>query len=139
MHTKAFIEAYRLSTVDAMATRPSTTEVPPTEERRLRSGCVCVCMCVRHRCLFVCVSVTGVCLYVCPSQVCVCLCVSVCMCVNEWTLALRTSEAWSWTSTTNTQTDRHTHLWFKCSNPRVATHNGSECPRGTEQVEGGVM
>ena len=35
IHTRAFIEAYRLSSAVAMATNPSTTEGPPTEDRRL--------------------------------------------------------------------------------------------------------
>lgn len=41
IHTRAFIEAYRLSTVVAMATNPSTTDVPPTEDNKLLSGCIC--------------------------------------------------------------------------------------------------
>ncbi len=39
MHTRAFMDAYRLSTVVAMATRPSTTLVPPTEDSSVRRGC----------------------------------------------------------------------------------------------------
>ena len=35
IYTGTFIEAYRLSTDVAMATNPSTTEGPPTEDRRL--------------------------------------------------------------------------------------------------------
>ena len=38
MHTIAFMDAYRLSTLFAMATSPNTTEVPPTADKRLRNG-----------------------------------------------------------------------------------------------------